>query len=76
MNYTETQVQLPNGKTSTREWIDHPGAACIAPILDDGKYVCLQYRYGPRKVYEIPAGKLDKNESRGVLGRAIRRNWS
>ena len=40
------QVQLPNGKTSTREWIDHPGAACIVPILDDGK-ICLvkQYRY-------------------------------
>ena len=59
------QVQLPNGKTSTREWIDHPGAACIVPILDDGK-ICLvkQYRYGPRKeFYEIPAGKLDKNES-------------
>ena len=26
------QVQLPNGKTSTREWIDHPGAACIVPV--------------------------------------------
>ena len=26
-------VSLPNGKESTREWINHPGAVCIIPIL-------------------------------------------
>ena len=30
-------VQLPNGETSTREWVDHPGAVCIVPILPTGK---------------------------------------
>jgi len=57
-------VELPNGKISTREWINHPGAACIVPIFNDGK-ICLirQFRYGPRKeFFEIPAGKLDNNE--------------
>ena len=58
------QVELPNGETSTREWIDHPGAVCIIPILPDGK-ICLirQFRYGPGEEFiEIPAGKLDAGE--------------
>jgi|TARA_B100001079_G_scaffold42318_1_gene33527 ADP-ribose pyrophosphatase len=57
-------VELPNGKSSTREWINHPGAVCIVPILPDGN-LCLirQYRYGPRDEFiEIPAGKLDTGE--------------
>ena len=58
------QVELPNGETTTREWIDHPGAVCIIPILPDGK-ICLirQFRYGPGEEFtEIPAGKLDAGE--------------
>ena len=58
------QVKLPNGETSTREWIDHPGAVCLIPILADGN-LCLirQFRYGPREEFiEIPAGKLDDGE--------------
>ena len=59
------QVELPNGKTSTREWIDHPGAVWLIPILPDGK-ICLirQFRYGPGEEFiEIPAGKLDAGEA-------------
>ena len=58
------QVELPNGETTTREWIDHPGAVCLIPILPDGK-ICLirQFRYGPGEEFiEIPAGKLDAGE--------------
>ena len=57
-------VRLPNGKKSTREWIDHPGAVCIVPILDNGNILLIrQFRYGPREEFiEIPAGKIDKNE--------------
>ena len=58
------KVKLPNGKTSTREWIDHPGAVCIIPILPDGN-ICLirQFRYGPKDEFiETPAGKLDEGE--------------
>ena len=57
-------VELPNGKSSTREWIKHPGAVCVIPILPNGN-LCLvrQYRYGPRAEFiEIPAGKLDAGE--------------
>ena len=59
------QVELPNGETTIREWIDHPGAVCLIPILPDGK-ICLirQFRYGPREEFiEIPAGKLDAGEA-------------
>ena len=59
------QVELPNGETATREWIDHPGAVCLIPILPDGK-ICLirQFRYGPGEEFiEIPAGKLDAGEA-------------
>ena len=59
------QVELPNGQTSSREWIDHPGAVCIIPVMPDEK-ICLirQFRYGPGEEFiEIPAGKLDSGEA-------------
>ena len=58
------KVLLPNGNTSTREWIKHPGAVCCVPILPNGKIVLIrQYRYAIKKeMIEIPAGKLDQNE--------------
>jgi len=30
-------VTLPNGKRSTREFVDHPGAVAVLPVLPDGK---------------------------------------
>tara|TARA_B100002052_G_scaffold128995_1_gene118367 strand:- start:1281 stop:1877 length:597 start_codon:yes stop_codon:yes gene_type:complete len=58
------KVLLPNGNTSTREWIKHPGAVCCIPILPDGKIGLIkQYRYTvKRQMIEIPAGKLNQNE--------------
>ena len=58
------KVRLPNGNTSTREWIKHPGAVCCIPILPDGKIGSIkQYRYAVKEeMIEIPAGKLDQNE--------------
>ena len=58
------KVLLPDGNTSTREWIKHPGAVCCIPILPDGKIGLIkQYRYAvKRQMIEIPAGKLDDNE--------------
>ena len=58
------QVRLPNGNTSTREWIKHPGAVCMIPLLTDNKIALIrQYRYPVQKeMIELPAGKLDENE--------------
>lgn len=57
-------VRLPDGSTATREYIQHPGAVAVIPLLDDGRVVLVrQYRYPLSKVLlEFPAGKLDAGE--------------
>ena len=64
LDVRKDEVELPNGKTSTREWINHPGAVCCVPILPDGKIALIkQYRYPVQsEMIELPAGKLDPNE--------------
>jgi ADP-ribose pyrophosphatase len=57
-------VELPDGTTSTRDWIRHPGASAVVPVFEDGTIMLLkQFRYPPRKVFlEVPVGKLDPGE--------------
>jgi len=58
-------VRLPNGKTATREFLDHPGAVGVIPFLDKDTVVMVrQYRHPVGEVtLELPAGKLDRGES-------------
>ena len=58
-------VTLPNGNDTTREYIHHPGAVAIVPVLEDGRVVLVkQCRYPLRTLlWEIPAGKLDHGEA-------------
>ncbi len=58
-------VKLPNGGTGTREFVVHPGAALVVPVLADGRLVLeRQFRYPVRRVMlEFPAGKLDPGET-------------
>lgn len=58
------QVELPNGATSTREYVKHIGAVAVLPLTDEGEVVCVrQYRYAHGCIMtEIPAGKLDSRE--------------
>ncbi len=58
-------VRLPNGVTTTREYVVHPGAAAIVPILPDGQVLLeRQYRYPMHRAFiELPAGKIDPGES-------------
>lgn len=58
------QVQLPDGSAAQREYIVHPGAAMIVPLLDDGRIVVeRQWRHPlSRVLLEFPAGKLDAGE--------------
>lgn len=57
-------VELPNGKTSKREIIKHPGAVAVLAVTDDNKIVMVeQYRKALDKIIaEIPAGKLEEGE--------------
>ncbi|AKJ28442.1 NUDIX domain-containing protein [Caldimonas brevitalea] len=58
------KIALPDGATSHREYIVHPGAVMIVPLLDDGRLVLeRQFRYPLGQVMiEFPAGKLDAGE--------------
>ena len=61
-------VRLPDGSTSIREYVKHPGAVMIIPLLPqpDGSLRVVmerQYRYPVKQVMiEFPAGKLDPGE--------------
>ncbi len=59
------QVRLPNGKTSIREYLHHPGAVAVIPVLTKGQIVMVQqFRHPVGQItWEIPAGKLDAKES-------------
>src|SRR5687768_11548363 len=63
-------VRLPDGGTATREYVLHPGAVAVVPILDDGRLVLeRQYRHAAGGVMiEFPAGKLDPGEGALVCG--------
>ncbi|WP_139489266.1 NUDIX domain-containing protein [Brevibacillus dissolubilis] len=58
------EVLLPNGNTSKREIVNHPGAVAVIPITDDGQMVCVRQFRKPleRSILEVPAGKLEKGE--------------
>lgn len=54
-----------DGHTAQREYIVHPGAVMVVPLLDDGRLVMeRQFRYPVGRVLlEFPAGKLDPGEA-------------
>lgn len=58
------RVRLPDGGEATREYIRHPGAVTVVPILDDGRVVMVrQYRHPVGRILlEWPAGKLEIGE--------------
>ncbi len=57
-------IAQADGHTATREYIVHPGAVMVVPLLDDGRLVMeRQYRYPlARVLLEFPAGKLEPGE--------------
>lgn len=59
------EVRLPDGKTAPREYVVHPGAVMIVPLLDDGRLLMeRQFRYPVgQAMIEFPAGKLDPGET-------------
>ena len=41
LDVRKDKVLLPNGKTGNREYINHPGAVCCVPILNNGSVVLI-----------------------------------
>ena len=62
------QIALPDSSTATREYIVHPGAVVVVPLVYDASgdlRVVLerQFRYPLHRVLiEFPAGKLEQDE--------------
>ncbi|KAB2965184.1 NUDIX hydrolase [Zoogloea sp.] len=58
------EVRLPDGSTGGREYVKHPGAVVIIPVLADGRLVFeRQFRYPVGRAFlELPAGKIDPDE--------------
>jgi ADP-ribose pyrophosphatase len=58
------EVRLPDGDLAQREYIVHPGAVMVVPLLDDGRLVVeRQWRHPlARVMLEFPAGKLERGE--------------
>ena len=72
LDVRQDRVALPDGTAARREYIVHPGAVMIVPLLDDGRLVVeRQWRYPMRRaMLEFPAGKLEAGEP--VLDCAVR----
>ena len=62
LHVRKDEVELPNGHKAVREWIQHPGASSVIPLLPDNQIILVkQFRYPVGQVtLEVPAGKLDK----------------
>jgi len=58
------EVRLHDGSPAVREYIRHPGAVMIIPLLDSGELVMeRQFRYPlGEHCLELPAGNIDAGE--------------
>ncbi|MGH7695421.1 MAG: NUDIX hydrolase [Gemmatimonadaceae bacterium] len=70
LNLDIDRVRFPDGSQGDLEIVRHSGASAVVPLLDDpshadpGVVLIRQYRYAAEGyVYEVPAGRLDKEES-------------
>ena len=63
-NLVQEDYTLENGVTSEMDFIQHPGAAAMVPMLNLTDVILIkQYRHAIREfIWEIPAGTLDPNE--------------
>ncbi len=63
------RVRLPDGTESHREYVVHPGAVMVIPLLEDAQGATRlvlerQFRYPVgQTIIEFPAGKLDPGEA-------------
>ena len=64
-NLINEKYTLDNGVTTDMDFIQHPGAAAMVPMLNQTEVVLINYyRHAIREfIWEIPAGTLDPRES-------------
>jgi ADP-ribose pyrophosphatase len=64
-------VALPDGKTSDREYVIHPGAVMVVPVIEPASVLLeRQYRYPLHAhFYELPAGKKEPGEDPAITAK-------
>lgn len=64
------KAQLPNGRLTSREVVEHPGGVAVLPLDANGCVTLVrQFRYPFQRVLlELPAGKLEKGEDHRACG--------
>ena len=70
INVRVDTVKLPDGREAFRDIAEHPGGVGVVALTDDKKVLMVKQFRKPleKAIYEIPAGKLDKNEDIFVCG--------
>lgn len=65
-----TTVELPNGKTATRDIVRHVPAVAVLAITADNQMILMKQWRTPidALTLEIPAGKLDERDQGDMLG--------
>jgi ADP-ribose pyrophosphatase len=57
------EVALDDGKTSIREYVQHPGGVTIVPVVGNNVIMIRQFRIAiGRELIELPAGLLERGE--------------
>lgn len=64
MQVNRDEVELCDGKHSYREIVHHNGGSCVVACNENDEIILVkQFRYAlGKEIYEIPAGKLEKDE--------------
>lgn len=64
INVRVDEVELPDGRVSDREIVEHHGGVGIIPVTENNEvFMVTQYRIAAKSMMlEIPAGKLEKGE--------------
>ena len=64
INVRVDKVELPDGRISDREIVEHHGGVGVIPVTEDGEvFMVSQYRIAAGSMMlEIPAGKLENGE--------------
>ncbi len=64
-SFKQDKVELPNGRITLRDIVQHPGAVGILALTDLNEVILVeQFRYATGKtLLEIPAGTIEQNES-------------
>src|SRR5262249_44286101 len=71
LHVLEDEGRMPDGTSARREYIRHPGAVAMIPMVDPETVVLVRQYRSPlrRHFYEIPAGKIDAGEEPLAAGK-------